>query len=47
MHFDVLKKQVGEFKNSEEGRRVNYSFLSNAVLRQGGESSGGIERYRR
>jgi len=22
MHFDVLKKQVGEFKNSEEGRRV-------------------------
>ena len=22
MHFDVLKKQVGEFKNSEEGRRI-------------------------
>jgi len=22
MHFDVLRKQVGEFKNSEEGRRV-------------------------
>jgi len=22
MHFDVLKKQVSEFKNSEEGRRV-------------------------
>ena len=22
MHFDVLKKQVNQFKNSEEGRRV-------------------------
>ena len=22
MHFDVLKKQVGEFKNSEGGRRI-------------------------
>ena len=35
MHFDVLKKQVGEFKNSEEGRRVMCKAMEKSRLRVG------------
>ena len=38
MHFDVLKKRVSQFKNSEEGRRVMCKAVENLVKR--GEARG-------
>ena len=45
MHFDVLKKRVSQFKNSEEGRRVMCKAVENLVKR--GEARGEAEGKRK
>ena len=45
MHFDVLKKRVSQFKNSEEGRRVMCKAVENLVKR--GEARGKAEGKRK
>ena len=38
MHFDILKKRVGQFKNSEEGRRVMCKAVEEFAERRAAES---------
>jgi predicted transposase YdaD len=38
MHFDILKKRVSQFKNSEEGRRVMCKAVEEFAERRAAES---------